>query len=219
MQSFEAELQETLRPLLTLLPLDKASTLESYLDKAKHEDKPQVPYELLSDISSWARANPESLLLPTERYTMISLLAGSVTSPRSHFPHTEPMTLHGRESISETTKEVTALLNCAISIVGAGLAAWFASSKAGWRNEWVRFKLVNRIITDFPKRILFALLASTLVAIVEVALYIVLSSRIEQKAKRKLKKMNKETPAETFTSNKYRENDSKTTLRKRNKHN
>jgi TMEM199 family protein len=139
MQSFEPELQETLRPLLTLIPSKNASTLENYLKEAKLEDKPQIPYVFLKEISQWAQANSELLPLPTERYTMISLLAGSVSSPRSYFPPLEPTTQSGRESISQTTKDITTLLNCAITIVGAGFAAWFASSKAGWRYEWVSF--------------------------------------------------------------------------------
>jgi hypothetical protein len=137
MQSLDPELQVTLQPLLPLLPSDKATTLENYLNEAKRAEIAQIPYAFLLEISRWVQANSEMVTLQPEKYTMISLLAGSVTSPRSYFPPPESSVRRGRETISQSTKEVTTLLNCAVTIVGAGFAAWFASSKAGWRNEWV----------------------------------------------------------------------------------
>jgi hypothetical protein len=140
MQSFPPELQETLRPLLPLLPLDKATLLKDCLEQATSEEIPQIPYDFILELSRWVQTHPDELPpdLRPERYTMIALLAGSVASPRSRFPPPPPpAAARGRETISQTTREITTLLNCAITIVGAGFGAWFASFKAGWRNEWV----------------------------------------------------------------------------------
>lgn len=139
MQSFPPELQDTLRPLLPLLPPDKSTFLKIHLGQASSEEIPQIPYNSILELSRWVQTHPDALPpgLRPERYTMISLLAGSVASPRSQFPPPPPAAARGRGTISQTTKEVTTLLNCAITIVGAGFGAWFASSKAGWRNEWV----------------------------------------------------------------------------------
>ena len=141
MQSLEPELQEALLPLLPLLPPEQSDTLKGHLQQAQDDEKPQIPYNFVLEVSRWTQTHPESLHsagLQQEAYTMIALLAGSVSSPRSKFPKPEPATSRGRESISQTMREVTTLLNCAITIIGAGFGAWFASSKAGWRNEWVR---------------------------------------------------------------------------------
>jgi hypothetical protein len=60
---------------------------------------------------------------------------------------------------------VTALLNALLSIIGAGVAAWFIARSAGWRNEW---------------RVLLGLGVSIVVAASEAGLYAIYSSR-EQK--------------------------------------
>lgn len=142
MQSFEPDLQETLRSLLPVLPPNKASSLKGYLIKGKYETKPEVPYDFLRDISRWVQTNSDTNAfkeanLKAVDYSMIALLAGSMSSPRSTFPPMERKSSVGRETFSQSTKEITTLLNCAITVVGAGVAAWFASSRTGWGNEWV----------------------------------------------------------------------------------
>lgn len=73
---------------------------------------------------------------------MIALLAGSTTSPERKFadyvPPKDPEVVQ-TEKMKER-KTITALLNALLSIVGSGLAAWWAADKTGWKNEWVRLQ-------------------------------------------------------------------------------
>ena len=72
-------------------------------------------------------------------YSMISLLAGTTSSPEGKFgtyvPPKEPEQI-AAERVYER-KSITALINALLSIGSVAFAAWWAADKAGWRNEWV----------------------------------------------------------------------------------
>lgn len=110
--------------------------------------QPTVPYSLLLAISRWARtdAGRESLLVhqppqdPRE-FDMITLLAGSTTSPEKHFPMpaggwAEEERARKRET--NDRRAVTNVINAMLSIGGCGIATWYAAGATGWQNEWVR---------------------------------------------------------------------------------
>ena len=72
-------------------------------------------------------------------YSMVSLLAGTTSSPEGKFgtyiPPKEPEQIEAERA--NERKSITALLNALLSIGGVGFAAWWAADKTGWRNEWV----------------------------------------------------------------------------------
>lgn len=70
---------------------------------------------------------------------MVSLLAGTATSPErffgSYIPPRDPAEVQAEKN--RERKSITALLNAILSIVGSAFATWWAAEKLGWRNEWV----------------------------------------------------------------------------------
>jgi hypothetical protein len=105
-----------------------------------------VPYSLLYSISKWTRTEEGIAALSANSlnprsYEMVSLLAGSTTSPERKFPPhkaetNDPLT-DARREINDR-KAVVTLINALLSIGGSGAATWYATGVAGWRNEWVR---------------------------------------------------------------------------------
>jgi len=95
---------------------------------------------------------------------MISLLAGTTTSPERKFgdyiPPKEPQEIEANRSREK--KAITVLLNAFLSIGGVGFAGWWAADHTGWKNEW---------------RVLFALFAAIIVAVAEAGLYLIWQSR------------------------------------------
>ncbi|KAF8582714.1 hypothetical protein K439DRAFT_1230811, partial [Ramaria rubella] len=163
--SLPLHLRSTLEPLVCSLPSDLRARLSSYLTESHSE----ISYFLLSDISKWARTDEAQAKLQARHldisdYTMISLLAGTITSPSSKFPPYSPP--RGAEEAAKRAasdrKAITAIMNALLSIGGAWYAAWWASSRTGWRDEW---------------RVLFALMIAFVVAISEGVLYAIWESR------------------------------------------
>ncbi|KAF9786500.1 hypothetical protein BJ322DRAFT_1004413 [Thelephora terrestris] len=131
---------------------------------------PVVPYSLLYSISKWTRTVEGTAALSANSlnprsYEMVSLLAGTITSPDRKFPAHKPETndplADARREIADK-KAVVTLVNALLSIVGSGAATWYAAGVAGWRNEW---------------RTLLSLLFALLVAIAEGVLFILWNSR------------------------------------------
>jgi len=171
--SLESHLVDTLKPLQTLLPPPLASELAIHLTASGSESSsPTIPYSLLTSISSWARTsegkqtlracNPE--LNPSD-YTMISLLAGTRTSPDRKFP----VVPAARSPLEDARREVndrravTAIVNALLSIGGSGVATWWAAGRLSWKDEW---------------KVLFALLVASVVAISESILYMIWDARL-----------------------------------------
>ncbi|KAI0343084.1 hypothetical protein BDW22DRAFT_1344900 [Trametopsis cervina] len=180
--SLEPHLADALHPLVPLLPELLASQLSKVLTEAHSHPKSGsdtgqtavavVPYALLSSISAWSRS-PEGLIalnshdppLDAGDYTMIALLAGTRTSPDRKFPAGPRPSDSDEVSVQREMNDrraVTALLNALLSIIGAGVATYWAADKLSWRNEW---------------KVLFALFVAIVVAASEAGLYLIWNSR------------------------------------------
>ncbi len=73
---------------------------------------------------------------------MVALLAGTRTSPERKFPSMPVSTGEGDEAARKRElgdrRAVTAVFNVLLSILGSGLATWWAAGRLAWRDEWVR---------------------------------------------------------------------------------
>lgn len=141
--SLEDHLVDTLRPLQQRLPDDLAQELAPYLSTSPPS---AIPYNLLFSISRWTRSDigldalhTQTPPLDPQSYSMVSLLAGSITSPERFFgSYTSPRDpAEVQAEKNRERKSITALLNAILSIVGSAFATWWAAEKIGWRNEWV----------------------------------------------------------------------------------
>ncbi|KAF8817506.1 hypothetical protein BYT27DRAFT_7153157 [Phlegmacium glaucopus] len=160
--SLETHLLHVLNPISPILPQHLADDLAQYL---VNPPPLSIPYNTLFAISQWTRtADGQKALqahsIKASDYSMISLLAGTTSSPEGKFgtyiPPKEPEEI-GAERVNER-KSITALINALLSIGCVAFASWWAADKAGWRDEW---------------RVLFALFAAIVVAISEAGLYMI----------------------------------------------
>ncbi|KAF9648888.1 hypothetical protein BDM02DRAFT_3114750 [Thelephora ganbajun] len=179
--SFTHDLADRLEPLKRILPVYLAapipllptslspSTAVTTSDSAT-TPTPTVPYSLLYSISKWTRTEEGAAALAADSlnprsYEMVSLLAGSTTSPDRKFP---PHKAEINDPLADTRREiddrrtVVTLINALLSIGGSGTATWYATGAAGWQNEW---------------RALFSLTLALLVAIAEGVLFVLWNSR------------------------------------------
>lgn len=174
--SLETHLSQILNPISTILPRHLADDLAQYL---VNPPPLIIPYKTLLAISQWTRtADGQKALqahsMKPHDYSMVSLLAGTTSSPEGKFgtyiPPKEPEQI-GAETVNER-KSITALINAMLSIGGVAFAAWWAADRTGWKNEW---------------RVLFALFSAILVAISEAGLYMIWqyskSKRLQPKKK------------------------------------
>lgn len=132
MQSIEPHLRDALEPLQTLLPEGESEEL------SKHLSGNEIPYDLLQRISRWSQANPETLKaqsIQPAAYSMLSMLAGSTTSPSSRFP--TPKAESELPPDLSTAKAVTTLINAILCVFASGFATLWAAKHSGWRYEWV----------------------------------------------------------------------------------
>ncbi|KAJ7281930.1 hypothetical protein C8J57DRAFT_1056468 [Mycena rebaudengoi] len=177
--SLEPHLIAALAPLSPLLPSELASQLAPYISEPRPST---IPYPVLQALSQWSRTPAgrdalDSVSLEQQSYSMIALLAGSVTSPERKFPaYTPDKSPEEAAALKKAERQaITSLLNALLSIVGSGFAAWWAAGKTGWKNEW---------------QVLFSLFVAAVVAISEAVLYLIWDSRRSHnnsKPRRKLK--------------------------------
>lgn len=140
--SFEPHLADILVPLRSVLPGELAGQLDAYLTDPRPAT---IPYAFLQSISQWARsptgssALKGSPLLDPKDYSMIALLAGTVTSPERKFgsyqPPPDPEVIAAQNN--EERKQITTLVNALLSVGGSAFAALWASQHTGWKYEWV----------------------------------------------------------------------------------
>lgn len=146
--SLESQLLDALKPLPPLLPPKVQSELVPYLNDPISKT---IPYRILFTISQWSRTPPGLSALQSHNpplephaYSMISLLAGTTTSPErkfpSYIPPKEPEEIEAQRKSDR--KAITALANALLSILGSGIATYWAADKTGWRNESVRSRFV-----------------------------------------------------------------------------
>ncbi|PAV20082.1 vacuolar h+-atpase assembly [Pyrrhoderma noxium] len=123
----------------------------------------EIRYSTLSDISRWTRSAEGSALLKSAHlnsgdYHLVSLLAGTKTSPRSKPPPYTPPESPEKRSRKEWNdrKALTAVANSLLSIGCAGGAAWWIADKQGWKDEWkVLVSLMIAVIVGVSETILF----------------------------------------------------------------
>ncbi|KAJ7106148.1 hypothetical protein C8R44DRAFT_805823 [Mycena epipterygia] len=125
--ALEPHLVEILTPLPPLLRPEPASQPVPYISEPVPTT---VPYTLLQSISQWTRtpaglAALQSVSLESQSYTMIPLLAGSVSSLERKFPaYTADNSPEEAAALRKAERQtITSLLNALLSIIGSGLAA------------------------------------------------------------------------------------------------
>lgn len=72
-------------------------------------------------------------------YSMIALLAGTVTAPSAKLPPYKPPLTPEEQAIlkSKERKAISALINGFLSVVGVGVAGWWAGGSIGMRQDHV----------------------------------------------------------------------------------
>ncbi|PIL25079.1 hypothetical protein GSI_12968 [Ganoderma sinense ZZ0214-1] len=184
--SLEDHLAESLRPLLGILPEHIAAELKVVLNPTlaapsmpshgpevlEHLMVRTIPYALLTAISKWARTPAAECAmsgheppLRVQDYSMITLLAGTRTSPERKFPFFPTPVTDSQVSRSREVgdrRAVTAVVNALLSIGGSGIATWWAAGRLLWREEW---------------KVLLALLVAAVVAASEATLYLIWDSQ------------------------------------------
>ncbi|KAK0217958.1 hypothetical protein IW262DRAFT_1105872 [Armillaria fumosa] len=166
--SLEDHLHDTLASLQGLLPPELSAQLQVYLNQPRPA---LIPYTVLHSLSQWSRSPSGSSALCSSTpprdpndFSMISLLAGTTTSPERKFgayvPPRDPEEIEAERK--RERRAITTLMNAILSAGGSGFAAWWASQHAGWKKEW---------------RALFGLFAGFVVAIAEAVLYLIWQSR------------------------------------------
>lgn len=140
--SLEPHLRQTLSSISSSLPRELSIRLEEALTSPIHE----IHYTLLADISKWtrssegkARLTSSSIALDPSEFSMISLLAGSKTSPNAKLPPYVPPETEDVIAARQMSdrKAITAIVNSILSIAATGVAAWWAAGNIGWRDEYV----------------------------------------------------------------------------------
>ena len=136
--SLEPHLLDSLTPLIPLVP--------TVLHEKLSEDltRPEISYLLLLQVSQWSRTEDgatalKSVDLDPLSYTMVSLLAGTRTSPSKSFPKYTPSESPDAIARREWSdrRAITAIVNSVLSVGCSGGAAWWAADKSGWQDEWV----------------------------------------------------------------------------------
>ncbi|KAI0272468.1 hypothetical protein BC834DRAFT_348659 [Gloeopeniophorella convolvens] len=181
--SLEPHLATALRPLVRLIPKPLSAQLHPLLEDAPDASTPTptISYDLLSSVSKWARSeegvatlSSQNLPLNPQSYSMVALLAGTRTSPDKKFPQGPQASARSGDAAKEISdrRAIVAVLNAFLSVICAGIAAWWISKHTGWRDEW---------------RVLLALLVSSVVAISEIGLYIIWDSHYRKRSPGTLK--------------------------------
>lgn len=145
--SLEPHLIEILRPLLDTIPAPLSAELSPLLSETSSSSStPTIPYALLLSISRWARTEEAAGALKSKNppldplaYNMVSLLAGTRTSPDKKFSqlsHSSDRSENAARDISDR-REIIAVLNALLSVICTGAATWWAAQRTGWRDEWV----------------------------------------------------------------------------------
>lgn len=144
--SLEPHLRDALTTLLRILPEETSQQLTSHLSSEMNSAVvPVIPYELILKISGWCQTTDGKATLQTcspplnpHSYTMVSLLAGTCTSPEKHFPPYAAKDPEEDQRLrTKDRKAIATLVNAVMSVVATGVATWWASEYTGMRLEWV----------------------------------------------------------------------------------
>ncbi|KAG9018897.1 hypothetical protein FRB90_008478 [Tulasnella sp. 427] len=155
----------------------------------------ELRYDLLRRISQWAQSDEgrgalEKKGLSPSDYSMIALLAGTVTSPSAKLPPYKPPLTPEEEAIlkSKERKAISALINGFLSVVGVGVAAWWAGGSIGMRPD---------------HKTLLSVFAAIVVAITEAALYCIWQWRYDRALKTTHKRSAKRKKIEISSETDY----------------
>lgn len=146
--SLEPHLIEILRPLLDTIPASLSAELSPLLSETTSSSSPipTIPYTLLLSISRWVRTEEAARALRSKSppldpiaYTMVSLLAGTRTSPDKKFPQLSRSSDRSENAARDISdrRAIIAVLNALLSVICTGVATWWAAQRTGWRDEWV----------------------------------------------------------------------------------
>lgn len=145
--SLEPHLRDALTALLRILPEETSQQLTLRLSSGVNAAVvPVIPYELILKISRWCQTTDSgkaalqacSPPLDPRSYTMVSLLAGTRTSPEKHFPpYIAKDPEEDQRLRAKDRKAIATLVNAVMSVIGTGVAAWWASEHTGMQLEWV----------------------------------------------------------------------------------
>ena len=146
--SLEPHLAEALTEALRILPDTIASDVKAALDSPRTPVKDVadgaytgglISYDLLHRVAQWAHSSDGEARLKEQKlqpsaYSMVALLAGTRTSPERRFPAPDSPILS--QELNDR-RAITALLNALLSILGSGVAVWWAADRLRWAEEWV----------------------------------------------------------------------------------
>ena len=151
--SLEPHLQDVLTSIQDLTPPKLADDLASYLSSERDRTTVGIiPYTILQKVSRWSQTSEGTKVLQgcspqldPQSYTMISLLAGTCTSPEKRFPPYIPSgPLEERRRAIDDRNAISTVMNGVLSVVGTGAATWWASDRTGLKLEWVSRILLLR---------------------------------------------------------------------------
>ncbi|KAH7105865.1 hypothetical protein BKA62DRAFT_826284 [Auriculariales sp. MPI-PUGE-AT-0066] len=137
--SLPRHLREPLTAVLPVLPTPLAAELAPFLIN----ESTTIASHVLQHITRWARTPDgvhalEAAKLDPLDYSTVALFAGTRTTPGAAFSRddlSQTARTGRRGGLRSDRKGVTALANAIFSIIGAGAAAWWAASSAGWGVE------------------------------------------------------------------------------------
>jgi TMEM199 family protein len=194
--SLEPHLEASLRALSPLLTPPLSTTLEPYLSTPPPQT---IPHSLLSQLSRWTRTDVSKPLLESAGlnlgdYTMLSLLAGTKTSPEKTFPKydsrvdsPEAIAARERKRVKDERRAITALLNGLLSVGGCAAASWIAAGRVGWSDQWVGIINYSQNLAEkfsshasylfFDQKVLLALAVAIIIATAEAGLYMIWNAR------------------------------------------
>ncbi len=146
--SLEPHLVDILRPLVDTVPTPLSAELSPLLSEtaSSSSSTPLISYALLLSISRWARTEEAARALRSRdppldplAYNMVSLLAGTRTSPDKKFPQVSHPPDHSESAARDISdkRAIIAVLNALLSVICTGAATWWAAQRASWRDEWV----------------------------------------------------------------------------------
>jgi TMEM199 family protein len=144
--SLEPHLAEKLQPLVHTIPAPLSAELSPLLSETSSSSTPTISYTLLSSLSRWVRTEEGARALKSEdppldplAYGMVTLLAGTRTSPDKKFPQSWPSSSRSEGAAREINdrRAIIAVLNAFLSVICTGAGVWWAAQRTGWRDEWV----------------------------------------------------------------------------------
>ncbi|KAG8997777.1 hypothetical protein FRB94_007460 [Tulasnella sp. JGI-2019a] len=142
--SVPSHLHDSLATLLApnLLPESLLLLLQTHVKPSTDASATEIPYDTLRQISQWAQTEPgrvslkNNTLNPSD-YTMIAMLAGTLSSPSAKLaPYKRPLSPEEEAMVkSKERKAISALLNGFLSTIAVGVAMWWLGGSISMRTD------------------------------------------------------------------------------------